>query len=762
MYKYIMSKTIKTEIQLFEKVDMNKLKLLLSSNDISDQLKQQLKTYYTKKDGESIPVNYIYSKKISDKGRLFAQHNLSLQNFRKDIRHTLAKDIYYDIDMCNSGATILLQYCEKNNIETKYLDKYVNDRENFLKSLQDTHEINRDEAKELMIRLFFLGSYVISRKDKETGEISDFTPKDKLNIAVKFQSEMKTIAARVCEIEEDTYKIVEKNKEKIHKKSAVLAITYHILENKCLMAMYNFFTKQKKINVGVLCFDGLMIEKNNINAKKLDLMLTECEKYVFSKTGYNIKLMNKPMDAELSFELPEFSNFVSSDREAQERLFEIEGSDKFKFCKGDLYIFNDKTGMYETSIETLYYYLTKNSEYLNIVINDNKTDNYGESSTLMHKVIPFVKTAAKDDDWLEATANSSLGYLLFKDGYYNMKLGVFKKKFTPKIVFHCRVPWNFPERDKTEIKNAHKLSFGNLFEDPKPMIAALARALAGDIKIKKFYLCPGKTNAGKSFLGKMLALAFGQYIGYFNAESLAYTSSKDTKDEAAKMRWSLLLRFSRILLSNEVNMKKKLNGNDIKKHSSGGDKLTGRTHNKVETHYVPHYTIFCMLNDIPNIEPMDSAVMGRLEYIEFPFQFVAKSEAGNKNHYKIRDEELDNKIERNAFINGFIHIILDGYKDFIANGMPKFDAEVKDKWTSDNKQNSVIVELIEKNFEITKDPSDKILVQEMKNFKNTNKKIFSTISYQRYNEILKDEFDLEEGRIGNSRAWCGIKKKDDF
>ena len=63
----------------------------------------------------------------------------------------------------------------------------------------------------------------------------------------------------------------------------------------------------------------------------------------------------------------------------------------------------------------------------------------------------------------------------------------------------------------------------------------------------------------------MLANAFGQYIGYFNAESLAYTSSKDTKDEAAKMRWSLLLRFSRILLSNEINMKKKLNGNDIKK-----------------------------------------------------------------------------------------------------------------------------------------------------------------------------------------------------
>lgn len=758
-----MSKTIKIEMQLFEKVDMHKLKLLLSS-DLDEQIKKQLKSYYAKRDKDNsvIPVNYVYSKNMIDRGRLFAQHNLSLQNFRKDIRHTLAKDIYYDIDMCNSGPTILLQYCKKHNIKTKYLDKYVNDRETTLSMFENFHKIDREDAKEFVIKLMFLGSYSINKKDKETGEAEQFVPKDKLEFGIKFQNEMKNVATEICRIEKDIYDAISKNNEKIHKKAAVISIIYHTLENKCLMAMYNFFKIQKKINVGVLCFDGLMIEKKDITSDKLKTLLTECQKYVSNKIGYEIKLTNKPMNSKLPIELPMYSNFVASDREAQEKLFEIEGKDKFKYCGGVLYIFNDKTGMYETTIETLYYYLTKNNAYLNIIINDDKTDNYGDSSTLMNKVIPFVKTAAKDEDWLETTANTSLGYLLFKDGYYNMETGKFKKKFTPKIVFHCRVPWKFPERNNTEIKNAHKISFGNLFEDPKPIMIALARALAGDIKIKKFYLCPGKTNAGKSFLGKMLANAFGQYIGYFNAESLAYTSSKDTKDEAAKMRWSLLLRFSRILLSNEINMKKKLNGNDIKKHSSGGDKLTGRTHNRVETHYVPHYTIFCMLNDIPNIEPMDNAVMGRLEYVEFPYQFVDKEDLDKKKHYKVKDYWLDEKIEKKEFINGFIHIMLDAYKDFLKNGMPEFDNEVKEKWTSDNKQNAAIIELIEKNFDITKNSTDKILVTEMKNFKNNNKKAFSTISYQRFNEILKDELELEEGRISNSRAWCGIKKKDYF
>ena len=65
-------------------------------------------------------------------------------------------------------------------------------------------------------------------------------------------------------------------------------------------------------------------------------------------------------------------------------------------------------------------------------------------------------------------------------------------------------------------------------------------------------------------------------------------------------------------------MKKNIDGNAIKKHSSGGDKLTGRTHGKEEVHYTPHYTIFCLLNDIPKIEPMDKGVENRIDILRIP------------------------------------------------------------------------------------------------------------------------------------------------
>ena len=290
------------------------------------------------------------------------------------------------------------------------------------------------------------------------------------------------------------------------------------------------------------------------------------------------------------------------------------------------------------------------------------------------------------------------------------------------------------------------------------MIVALACALSGDIKIKKFYLCPGRPNAGKSKLAIMLQNEVWRLYGNFNAESLAYTSAMDTKDEAAKMRWALLVRFCRILLSNEINMKKKLNANDIKKHSSGGDKLTGRTHQKEEVHFTSHYTPFCMLNDIPEIQPMDEATMKRLTYIEFPYVFVDKEEVKQKQYNKEKDEDLDDKIQEEKFIRGFINIILDGYKDYLENGMPEFDQDVKNKWTIDNKQNTEIIDVIKENFEITNDKNDHVNVCDLKKFRDYNKEVFSTISAQQFNEILKDELELEEGRDSSSRFWKGLKK----
>ena len=89
----------------------------------------------------------------------------------------------------------------------------------------------------------------------------------------------------------------------------------------------------------------------------------------------------------------------------------------------------------------------------------------------------------------------------------------------------------------------------------------LSRSIMGQI-LKCLFLCLGDSSTGKSTLTKALQSSFGEYAGTFNAECFNH---KDTsQDEAQIFRWALLLRFKRIIFSNELTTKGKLNGNMTK------------------------------------------------------------------------------------------------------------------------------------------------------------------------------------------------------
>lgn len=742
------------KVTLYERIDTDVLRRLISAKGLDGNEKKRLKIIQKKMDVDgNYEVNYLHSKDLTELGRLYAEHSLSLQNIPKKIRHALARDIYIDIDMENAHPRIVLQYCKKHKIACEKLEYYVNNRDEVLKKIMKGHDLTRDQAKTLMLRLMYLGAYKIPDSDD-----LDTEPEKLVKIAYEFKTELAIIAKEVCKIETSIYELVQEMDQKKNKKAAVLSITAQEIEQKCLMAMRDYF-EYAGLVVGVLCFDGLMIEKSD-KTKDIPEILKKCEKYVKKSTGYEILLATKPMDSKLSFDIPEFSKYVTSDRDCQEKLFLLEGANKFKYCKGDLYIFDERTGLFSTDPETLDYYLIKNKKYLNIVRSvgkdgTEKIDNYGDSSMLYCRVVAPVKSAARNDKWLDETQGSSLGKLLFNNGIYDMKTGEFNEGFDENIVFHVRIPWDFPKRDETEIKYAMSKSFDVLFENPKPMIAAIACALAGDNEHKRIYFCPGRSNAGKSIFIKMLKKTFGTLVSKFDMRSLSVAPDNDTRDPAASQRWALLSRFARVLFSSEVSMKKKLDGNLIKMHASGCDDIIGRTHGGEEVAFEPHYTLFSMANDIPEIEQMDEAVMNRLTYMEFPYVFVKDK---TEDFHKTRDMEIGKKILEKRFINGFIHIFLDAYKDILENGMPEFDEEVKKKWTEEGQQESSIIEMIKSTYEITGNDKDRISKNEMNIFKKQHKDKFQHISAHRFKEILTRDLKLTEGN-SEYRYWGCIRKR---
>ena len=109
-------------------------------------------------------------------GRVYPQKSLSLCSIRREIRHTLANGKYIDIDIDNCHPVLLLQLCEKNDIDCECLTKYVKNRDKHLNQVMTKYNVSRDCAKQLFIRLLYFGSFNRWKDDNDIDEDEDELP----------------------------------------------------------------------------------------------------------------------------------------------------------------------------------------------------------------------------------------------------------------------------------------------------------------------------------------------------------------------------------------------------------------------------------------------------------------------------------------------------------------------------------------------------------------------------------------------------------
>jgi len=98
-----------------------------------------------------IKVNYKQNHK--DIGRFFARGSLSLQSLPREIRHTISKDFYYDIDIVNAHPEILYQYCKRHNLETPNLKEYIENRQDVLNEIMSKGNMTKEEAKKIILSI---------------------------------------------------------------------------------------------------------------------------------------------------------------------------------------------------------------------------------------------------------------------------------------------------------------------------------------------------------------------------------------------------------------------------------------------------------------------------------------------------------------------------------------------------------------------------------------------------------------------------------
>ena len=761
-----LQQTIFNNLKLNECPNWLKVKKLITSKLINDNEKTLLKKAYKKSKNNILFVEYSNKKKF---GRVFSAVGSS--NYSRKIRHTIY-DKYVDIDIINCAYSILVSICKSNGMKCKYLKKYVNDRENILKLLSEEYNTDRETVKKLFVSLINSGSF----KGWTIEHNINGTETKFIN---KIINEISLISDVILNNNPKLIKIAEKaNKTNI--KGSVMSNYIQIYESLILENVYLYCVKNGYIinNNCSLAFDGILLLKEFYKSS----LINELEEEIKNKLGLSIQFKDKAMNEGFIFTDEEINEVVIAEEGLKDGVFnDLEAAKKlyelypyFICCHSVLYVFDDELGLWTDKEEIIFKIISRYNKHLYLLTIDNKGETkkmvrgYGNSTTLKRQMMPELKTLCINNNWMTETQFSSIGKLLFLNGYYDMKNGLFVDKFDPDIVFYYKIyrKYETTKRNANYIKDV-KLRFiynqlGEIVGDY--FLLNIARGLAGDM-MKKFIFGLGDTNAGKSTIVKGCVSAFGEYIGSFNAENLCFRNS--SADESAQMRWALLLRFKRIIFSNEIKMNTEVNGNMIKKISSGGDTLIARVHGGLETEFIPHFLAVSFANDAPKISGIDTdpAINNRLKFISYTKRYV--NNPTNEFELKINDN-IDNEIETEEFKEAFQFIIFDAYLNFIHNNKNEIEPEevkiFKSEWVGDGGEQKTITKFLE-SFEITDNKEQFTISKDIEEWLNTEK-IGITITkfsmelkkyckLKKYNNI---ESKVKKISGKSKQAWIGIKK----
>ena len=699
-----------TNIKLIETVPTDILKLLINSSLLKQQFnnpfsticfdneKQQLEKYLKLVKNNEAIITYTQTKNTKY-GRVFPKNAVGLFSIRREIRHTLARDNYIDIDVENCHPVILYQICDAYNIKCNYLKYYIDNRTEILNEVMTKYNVNKDAAKQLFIQLLYFGTF---ESWCENHNISDNEP---LRFISKFKTELNMIGEIIVSRNPKLCKVIQANKElksikHYNIKGSVCSYFLQEYESRILECIYLYCMANDYIkNNAVLCADGIMIPKDNYN----DEILDEFKMVIKEKLNFDLNFTTKELNQGYTLEQlqetqikPEIGLLgVFNDLQAAQVVYTL--YPHWVSCNSTLYVFDDKTGLWTDKEETMFNIISRFDEHLYLLTTNNNnevkktTRGYGNSTGLQRQMLPQIKQLCINNSWLTNTDISSLQKLLFKNGYLDMSTGSFYSVFDPNIVFFNRIERNYNDEIDIEYINDVKQRFfyNHLGEDVgNYLILNVARSLAGD-RMKKIFFGLGETNAGKSTITTSTINTFGDYIGTFNGENLCIKNT--SADEAQIMRWAFLLRYKRIIFSNEMKSESVLSANMMKKVSSGGDYLSGRTHGDVETPFIPHFNVFCNANDLLAIKPYDDAINERLNIISYNKKYVDNP----SNEFELKkDDNINIEMKSDKFKDAFSFIIIDAYLQFCKDGKKEYVPEAvkncKIDWVGEGAENTSI------------------------------------------------------------------------
>ena len=231
----------------------------------------------------------------------------------------------------------------------------------------------------------------------------------------------------------------------------------------------------------------------------------------------------------------------------------------------------------------------------------------------------------EDEDFVDKLWSSNLYKLCFKNGYYDFKKG----KLEPyDIDTHTTIKINRDYKEATPemIQAVYDRILNPIFNNNNELrdtwLNYIVRGVAGHIEDKNWGVGIGERDCGKGVLVGLLENCFTDYCRATNSENFLFKAGQ--ADSAKALSWLVPFEFKRLLLTNEITRdsqgKFRINGNVLKKLSSGGDKIEARVNHKDEINFKIQARVCMFCNDLPPIEPTDTKETAYM--FKYPSKFL--------------------------------------------------------------------------------------------------------------------------------------------
>lgn len=742
-------------ITLTETFDADMATWLLTQKDLlSVKEKNILRNYYKKKhSGRLNTVSYVFGKNTKDEqlGRVYSVQGLGLQNFSRDVRAALAQKYYYDLDIVNAHATLLVQFCAKNGLKCPTVKRYCELRAECMREVMDLLRCEPWVAKQAITSMVFGGS---------SGNLPPFCD--------DIKKECRVIGLELLDRQPDLFKFLNGKENRAGKALA------HLLqheERKCILVTINAL-KDCGRSMEVLIHDGGLVRKVDGETELPVSIIRKVEEKVREITGYSVNLVVKPM--ETSFERPAdyddslVPNTVVVDDAFAARKFAEWMGENLVMDRGVIWGFDERSGIWSAREKDLKASITNAGSMLVFkqrVGTTEKIYNYSGSvkntANLWTKLPDVLRTMpANQEGYFQSRIDSDREKLLFRDGIYDFKTRTFTEGFDRNIVFRHACPRKFPRTRKTEhmdfiVKN----SFVEPFRDPaeaKRLRHNLMRATIGDWRRKRMTTALGPKNSGKTALVTLLTTAFGDFVGTFDANSLLIRHGGEA---ARDLLWIADIHSKRFAFSSEIKLddeKKQpaIDGNMLKKLVGGGDEVSFREMR--ETYNTKVFflaTVFILANDFPKVVPMSEEIKDRMELVDYHYSFQTEP---TQAHHKPKNGAVVENYGQPDYGDAFFHLMCDDYAEWEAAGfaeLPTCNNEIQDDMMEDVDVRNILLG----HYELTNAETDEVDSKEIQDYLRSHSFVGSATKVTREMKQL----GLTCKRVKKARqlvkVYCGIR-----